>query len=142
MTNKDFIELYRTCEGASQAMFNIVGLRCKRFTRHCSEIFEKIKEEELGLFYKYGQKEANVYKTNEKGTIIIPADSQKEFLSEFNKLHVNSLSSIDLHLIDLFEKLPTISDDILKDLPPSLFEILNKYIFDISDEEYLTAIHP
>lgn len=142
MTNKEFGHLYLTCEGASKAMFNIVGLRCKRFTKHCADVFEKIKDEEQLIYYDCGLKEGNTYKTNENGIIVIPAENLIKFDAAINKLYAKSLSKIDLQMVNVFEKLPTISDNILKDMPPSLFEILNKYIFDISDEEYLTAINP
>jgi hypothetical protein len=142
MTNKEFMQLYFACNDMSNKMFNIVGLRCKRFTRHCSEVFEKINEQELEIFYKYGQKEAGVYKTDEKGTIIIPADFQKDFGAAINKLHAKDLCFDDEILVLKFEALPLISDDILKTMAPSLFDVLNKHIFQVSDEEYLTALNP
>lgn len=141
MTKGEFILIYNTCNGASQAIFNKLGLFCKKFTKQLKGVYEDIADEELFISYEFGAKDGDTFKRQDqgKGAVIIKAESQKDYDKKMKALHKETISNEAIELIKNFEK-KEVDSIIIATIPPTLFDILNDVIFTISDDQYLEIL--
>lgn len=139
MKKKEFVALYNACQGASAAIFNKLGLTCKKFNKHVASIYENIQDDELLISYDFGAKEGDTFKRNQNQSIIIKSECQKDFDKKIKELFNQELSKKEKELVASFEKIK-VPAEILGNLQPNLFDILNGFIYSHTDDEYLAAL--
>lgn len=135
MKKGEFLVVYNVSVDVSNQMFNKLGLKAKKFTNKFKGLYEDLSLEEIYIRYDFAIKEGEAFKKDEKGTPIVKAESEKEFLkklSEWKKEEVE-VDLSDFTFVELDEKL-------IKMLPPSIYDTLNGYLFSVSEDEYLSII--
>ena len=134
MTKIEFIEKYNTCFSVSNQLFNKVGLIAKRCCNKYKEGFDDLSLEELYIRYEFAIKEGESFKRDANQQVIIKADSEKEFNTNFRNWK-NEPYSYEIKFTPI-----VFEEKFIKMIPPSIFDVLNGFLFDISEEEYLSII--
>lgn len=137
MTKREFLIKYNVASQVAEKAFGKLGLSAKRFTKAYSEDFSDLTDEEYFIRKDFAQlDEAKQAKKDQQGQLLIDDTKEKELvvaLKYWKKL------PIDFEINhDKFKPVKLEGRDLF--VTAVIFEELNGFVFDLSEEEYLEAI--
>jgi len=138
MNKGEFIQKYNVAVQVANTAFSRLGLAAKKFTKAYADEYSDLSDEEHFIRKEFAQTEGEGVnkkaKKDENGNFIMDDSKEKESVSAIKswkkepiEFEMNKFTPIKLEGKLLFMSAP-------------IYDELNGYVFDVSEEDYLAAI--
>lgn len=137
MTKKDFLIIYNTASYLANNAFNKLGLKSKFFTNAFKSDFEALADEEYYIRAELAEKDNGVPRKDVNKQLVVSLENDKKLVV---KLKEWKSEEFILDKSKLAPFVPTEKDEKCFLISPEIYETLNGFVFELSEEKYLEIL--
>jgi len=134
MTKEEALIILNTALDVSETAFSKLGLASKRFFKAFSENYSDLRDEEYFVRKDFAKLEGGQAVKDQKGNLVMDTAKEKEL---FAALKAWKKEECD---IDWSKFAPIKLEGKLLFMSAPIYDTLNGYVFNVSEEDYLAAI--
>jgi hypothetical protein len=135
MNKGEFLIKYNVASQLANNAFSKLGLAAKKFTKAYAEEYSDLADEEHFIKKDFAQiGEDKQAKKDQQGQLIMDSTKEKEFVAALKAWKKEPIG------FELDKFTPVKIEGKLLFFSPAIYEELNGFVFDVSEEDYLIAI--
>ena len=135
MTKGEFLVLYNTAGQVANNAFSKLGLAAKRFTKAYADEYSDLADEEHFVRKEFAQLDENKQaKKDQQGALIMDDTKEKELVAALKAWKKEPIE------FELNKFMPVKIEGKLLFMSAAIYEELNGFVFDVSEDDYIAAI--
>jgi hypothetical protein len=134
MNKGQFLIKYNIANQLANNAFSKLGLAAKKFTKAYAEEYSDLSDEEHFVRKDFAQLEGGQAKKDQQGQLVMDSTKEKELFASLKKWKKEIVE------FELDKFTPIKIEGKLLFMSAAIYDELNGFVFDVSEEDYLTAL--